>query len=281
MPITIASLHLYPVKGCRAVDVTSITTSPDGLLVGDRAAMIVDASTGRFISQRHEPRLTQLIASLTEGGLHLAWEGRPSINVIRNAVALPRQVTVWDDTFDADDAGDAAADWISTAIDRPARLVWLRQVSNRALDSFWAGSDGVTTSFADLAPVLLTNIASLDELNDRRCTEGRSPIAMARFRPNVVVSGLQAFGEDGVAALQTLDRRLTLKLIKPCARCSVPELDPQTGDASEDDVLRSLAGFRTQSNRRGTRGIMFGQNAIVQAGAGGVLRVGETLEVVT
>jgi uncharacterized protein YcbX len=103
---------------------------------------------------------------------------------------------------------------------------------------------------------------------------------MERFRPNVVVSGLPAFGEDGISALRTLDGRLTLRMIKPCARCNVTELDPQTGDAPGDEVLRSLAAFRTMTNRRGSRGVMFGQNAVVDTAGGVSLAVGETLEVI-
>lgn len=278
MPVTVTSLHLYPVKGCRAVDVPSIELSADGLLVGDRMVMIVEASTGQFISQRHEPTLTQLRATVTAAGMRLEWHGWRPIDLTHDAGAPTRQVTVWDDTFDADDAGDAAAAWISAAINYPARIVWLKSTAERTLDPYWAGADDVATSFADLAPVLLTNTASLDALNDRRLAEGRAPIPMARFRPNVVVSGLPAFGEDELTMLRTPDGRLTLNLIKPCARCNVIEFDPVTGDDTGDEVLRSLAGFRTLVNRKGTRGILFGQNATVQAMAGQAIRVGDVLE---
>lgn len=276
--ITIASLHLYPLKGCAAVDVESMAISPEGLLVGDRAAVAVDAESGEFVSQRHLGAMALLRARIVGAdAIELSWPSRPSISVRHNTPAETIRVTIWDDTFDADDGGDAAAAWLSSAIGRPVRLAWLRSPTGRTLDPFWSGGDRAATSFADLAPALVINAASLDELNLRRGEAGMRGIEMSRFRPNIVLAGLDAFAEDSTPVLRTADGRVTIRLIKPCARCSVPELDPATGLGSGDEVLRSLASFRTLTNRRGTRGILFGQNAIFETSGGGSLRVGGVL----
>lgn len=277
VPITIDSLHLYPVKGCRAVNVAEIALTPAGLIVGDRSAMIVDAGTGEFISQRHLPALTQLLATRDGLTLHLSWAGDRSSLTITPADGDGRSVTVWEDTFEADDAGEMPARWLSERLGREVRLVQLGADSRRVVDSYWVGTGETMTSFADLAPLLVTSLDSLDDLNRRRSATGMSPVATGRFRPNVVVRGLPAFFEDHVVALRTADGRLRIRLIKPCARCTVTELDPLTGKPSGDEVLRSLAAFRTLTNRRGNRGVMFGQNGIVEGDLSRGLRTGDEL----
>ena len=274
--VTIASLHVYPVKGCAAVSVPSLSFDSNGLIIGDRIAMIVDPATGEFVSQRHLGAMARLRATLvTPTTLELIWQDRLTAIFARPTEAKPIAVTVWDDAFLADDGGDATARWLSDALGSEVRLAWLRGPSGRTIDPYWAGVEQRTTSFADLAPLLVTNAASLDNLNARRAESGRAAIEMLRFRPNVVVSGIPAFGEDAITELH--GESVTLRLIKPCARCGVIELDPRDGISTNDEVLRSLAPFRSLQNRKGTRGILFGQNAIAITSAGGEIRVGDCL----
>ena len=271
----VRSLHVYPVKGCAAVDADAIAFDADGLIVGDRQLMIVDADGGAFVSQRHEPRLATLRAIYAIDAVTLATPDDQRV-VSTQDDGPTRAVTVWDDTFDAIDLGDAAARWLSAWLGRAVRLVQLPARSPRSLDPYWADA-GTRTSFADLAPVLVASTASLDDLNARRTVTGHAPIEMARFRPNVVVDGMTPWMEDDVAALA--GDAGTLRLIKPCARCKVIELAPTTGDATGDDVLASLAAFRAGRNRRGSAGVFFGVNATFTGPAGGVLRRGDSLDI--
>lgn len=289
MAITIRSLHIYPVKGCAAVDVQHVPFTRDGLIGGDRSAMIVDAASGAFISQRHEPRLATLRTAWSAGFVPMlvlklpnGWQEVEFLETSRR-----RPVTVWDDTFEATDLGDRAARFLSDWLGRPVRLVGLPGRSPRVIDPYWAGEDA-RSGFADLAPVLVTSTSSLADLNARRAEAGQAPIEMGRFRPNVVLDGLPAWEEDRIGALQSRTLSIphsahdgaALHLIKPCARCKVIELDPTDGAATGDEVLASLAKFRAGRNRRGTAGIFFGQNAVVRGGGGWSLRVGETLTAV-
>ena len=277
-PVTIRSLHVYPVKGCAAVDVDASELDARGLIVGDRQAMIVDATTGAFLSQRHEPRLARLIATLDAGQLTLRWPGASPTTLGVTMNGPSRSVTVWDDTFEAIDCGDAISASLSAFVGRAVRLVRLPRESTRVVDAYWAG-EGLATTFADLAPILVTSTRSLDDLNARRATHGRSPVEMARFRPNVVIDGLDAWREDEVGSLH--GDAGSLSLFKPSARCKVIELWPPTGDATGDAVLASLAAFRGLRNRRGTFGVMFGQNATFRSVGrrATTLRVGDALAV--
>ena len=49
----LASLHIYPVKGCRAVDLDQAAVEPWGL-AGDRRWLIVDPDC-QFMTQRKHP----------------------------------------------------------------------------------------------------------------------------------------------------------------------------------------------------------------------------------
>ncbi len=56
--IRLASIHIYPVKAARAVDLGESRVEPQGL-AGDRRWLLVDTS-GRFVSQREEPALARV-----------------------------------------------------------------------------------------------------------------------------------------------------------------------------------------------------------------------------
>jgi uncharacterized protein YcbX len=55
---TLASVHIYPLKGCRAVDLAESAVEPCGL-AGDRRWLLVNSDL-RFINQRKHPSLARL-----------------------------------------------------------------------------------------------------------------------------------------------------------------------------------------------------------------------------
>ncbi|HEU0203497.1 MAG TPA: MOSC domain-containing protein, partial [Burkholderiaceae bacterium] len=142
-----------------------------------------------------------------------------------------------------------------------------RRLANRR----YTGETEAPYKFADAFPLLVTNTASLADLNSRLHAQGHPEVTMARFRANLVLDGLPAFEEDYVATLRI--GALTLRVVKPCARCTVPGVDPITG-AQSTTVPDVLATFRQTDE-----GVMFGVNAIVVAGAGETVRIGDTVDV--
>ena len=121
--------------------------------------------------------------------------------------------------------------------------------------------------FADGFPFLVTNTASLAELNTRL----EVPVEMRRFRPNIVVEGADAWDEDHWQSLSIGNNRLSI--VKPCSRCVMTTVDPSTGlkDAAVQP-LRTLSRYR-----RTGEGVIFGQNAIHESP--GLIRVGEPVTV--
>ena len=111
-------------------------------------------------------------------------------------------------------------------------------------------------------PLLLIGEASLQDLVQK---VGR-PLEMLRFRPNLVIEGSTAFAEDGWKRIRIGD--VEFRVVKPCSRCILTTIDPQTGARSEDrEPLATLQKYRAQAD-----GAMFGQNLVNDAN--GMLEVG-------
>ena len=66
---------------------------------------------------------------------------------------------------------------------------------------------------------------------------------------------------------------MRLKLVKPCTRCTVPNVDPATG-AATNEPGDTLAGFRADPRMNGA--LTFGMNAVVLSGFDQTLRPGQT-----
>lgn len=269
MTLTLASLHVYPVKGCRGA---SPASAPVGLrgFAGDRRWMIVD-DEGRFISQRSHPALALFEAELTAQALVLGAPDRPLLSIPLDAeggpvrAASPRAVTIWDDTVQAVDAGDLAAVWLRDILGLPARLVHMPAAGVRAVDPRY-GEPGDEVSFADGYPYLLVSTASLADLNARLA----KPLPMDRFRPNLVVDGCAPFAEDDWRRIRI--GTVTFRVVKPCIRCTVTTIDQATGAPDGPEPLRTLATFRSAPG-----GVRFGMNAIAEGE--GIIRTADPVVV--
>lgn len=162
------------------------------------------------------------------------------------------------------DEGAEAAGWVSRAIGEELRLVRAPPGMRRNADPGFAGPTPAPIGFPDGYPLLVCNEASLEDLNSRL----PQPIPMDRFRPNLVLQGLPAWAEDRIDTLTI--GPVTLKLVKPCTRCTIPSVDQETG-ASSTDPSPALKQFRFS---RELRGVMFGENAVIVSGVGTSLETG-------
>jgi len=272
MEARVASLHLYAVKGARALDVDAARIGIEGLSVGgvgDRAWMFIDAE-GRFITQRSHRRLALIGITIRGQSLALAIPGHDEILIDLDASHAPaRDVVVWHSAVRGFDEGDRIADVVSQFLGEPLRLVRFDETLPRLCNPDFAGDSGAHTRYADGYPVLVIGAASLRDLNERLAAKGARELPMNRFRPNIVVEGIDAFDEDHIDTLAIGDS--VLKMVKPCIRCEVTTIDQATAVAGEEPLL-TLSAYRQHAT---LGGIHFGMNAIVTAGAGGTLAVGD------
>lgn len=220
----LSALYRYPIKSSAAESLERVALDALGV-VGDRRWMAVDTETGRFFTQRLLPQLGRIQARWAAPEvLRLNAPGMSELSLeVPAADANLRGVTVWRDTLQAPDAGDAAADWLTRFLGRPTRLVHIPEARARQVDTGYA-EPGQKVHFADGFPLLLIGQASLDDLSQR---VGR-PLEMLRFRPNLVVEGSAAFAEDGWKRIRI--GSVEFVVAKPCSRCILTTLDPATGD---------------------------------------------------
>lgn len=266
--LTLSELYRYPVKSTANEPLQSIRLDALGL-EGDRRWMVVEAANGRFLTQRLLPQMGRIEARWEDGfgALRLSAPGMDDL-----VVEVPgrddnlRGVIIWRDMLQVPDAGDAAAQWLSTFLARPVRLVQMPEQRARQVDTAYA-QPGEHVHFADGFPLLLIGQGSLDDLSAK---VGR-PLEMLRFRPNLVVAGAEPFAEDGWKRIRIGD--VIFKVAKPCSRCILTTIDPRTGERDLGrEPLATLLQYRNVDGEA-----LFGQNLLPEGV--GELRVGMPVEV--
>jgi uncharacterized protein YcbX len=276
---TIARLFVYPVKSCAGVELPEALLTETGLEF-DRAWMVVDAQ-GEFVTQRQLPRMALIKPQMKQMEVVLRAPGMLALHLAFDKVEKPVRAKVWKDEVAAYDMGDIAAQWFSDFLSEPGKPQTLRLVrfdpEHKRLSSLdWTGGVEATNQFADGYPLLVASEGSLAELNERLAAAGHDAVGIERFRPNIVLAGIESHDEDRVDALhiETAEGEAELKPVKPCTRCPIPDIDPATGVSSPEvgDMLRT---YRADARVDGR--ITFGMNCIVLQGVEHMLKVGQAV----
>lgn len=271
MSITLSGLYSYPVKSCAGLAHRSSLISQAGLAF-DRRWVIVDQS-GRFMTQRKYPRMALIQPGLSPESLALNAPGMPAITLAlartaKNPAPATVAVRIWKADTIGQDEGDETAQWLSGFLDTPCRLLRVHPDAARIASpghvSRWIDKNTEWApdfpaqhvfGFADGFPFLIANQASLDELNQQLQAKGHTPVPMNRFRPNIVVQGLEPYEEDYLIGLRI--NGMTFAFVKNCARCPIPNIDQATALSAAEPGL-TLAAHRSFAD-----GVLFGVNAVV------------------
>jgi uncharacterized protein YcbX len=263
--LTISSINVYPVKSTAGQLQERARVEGRGL-EHDRRWMVIDAG-GEFVTGREVPALVRIRATPRKSGLTLEAPGVDPLFVADAGGAEPLTVTVWRDRVEARRVDRAADAWLQSVLGIPCALVRMPETTRRTVDPEH-GAPGDTVSFADGYPLLLIGDASLADLN----TRAPAPVEMARFRPNLTVSGSAAFAEDGWRRIRV--GTVQFEAPKACDRCVMTTVDPRTGIKDEAlEPLRTLSTYR----RDRARGILFGVNLIPRGE--GEIALGDSVEV--
>lgn len=268
----IRSLHIYPVKSARVIDLNSADVGAWGL-DGDRRYMVTDP-TGKFITQRELQALAQVTAVEADGVLHLTKAGEDGSLAVAFDPARRIDVEVWGSHVTAALAEDRVNARLSDWLGQPVRLVHADATTRRSCSDDWAG-EGVETGFADGYPVLITTTGSLRLLNEATMEEGAETFGMDRFRPNIVIDDEEPFADDFWAAVEISGIRFDL--VKPCARCIMTTQDQLTGARGGPDPMPAMRKLRMSMDRR-VPGVLFGWNAVPRGK--GSIKVGDPASVV-
>ncbi len=246
----IASLHHYPLKSAQGIALPQAQMNPLGL-EQDRRWVLIDEA-GNFLSQRTCPAIGTIHVVANGQQLTISLYGQTFI-----AQANPNHLIsaiVWGDTV-ADCFGvQAEIDlWLSSALGQCVRLVYCPENAIRVVDERYAG-EGHRTAFSDGFPLLVISQSSLDEL----AQQWGAPIDLRRFRPNLIVGGTcEPFAEDDWRSIRIANA--VFDLVKPCSRCVIPSLDPDT-QVQTDGFLKFLARVRRKDDGK----VYLGQNAVLR-----------------
>ncbi|MGI0479511.1 MOSC domain-containing protein [Geminocystis sp. CENA526] len=263
-------LFIYPIKSCQGISLTKGEVTFKGLkdfyqpAFFDREFMLVDEK-GNFLTQRQYPQMATIKVKIDGNKLCLSCQNSSiePFKLIPKGENLGIEVKIWRDTTIAIDQGNQVANWFKQALnlEHPCRLVRQSPKNIRAINPKYSTQENQPVSFADGFPYLLTNTASLAELNSKlqqKYSDNFLTIKMERFRPNIVIETETPFIEDTWKTI-VLDR-VPFHIVKPCSRCNIITTDQKTGQVDDKkEPLLTLRSFRNTSD-----GIMFGQNMIPQ-----------------
>jgi uncharacterized protein YcbX len=288
----IDALWVFPIKSCAGISVQQAMLTHTGL-AHDRAWMVVDAD-GEMVTQRELPRLALIQPNLLLSGasvseLVIEAKGMTALHLplsvehISDAQAV--KVRIWGDQVPAFDLGAESSQWLTEFLGGslgPLRLVRFDDKHQRPSNVKWTQGLPSLNQFSDGFPVLVASNASLDELNARLQAMDESSVDMRRFRANVVLGDsihadaltINAHDEDRIDTLTiyTKGEPAQLKPVKPCPRCPIPNIDPDSAQSSPV-VNAALQTYRQDPRVNGA--LTFGMNCLPTAGIGQVLSLGQ------
>ncbi len=251
--IKVTGLTIYPVKSLAGISLQTSELDSMGLKF-DRRWMLVSPD-GMFLTQRRFPQMALVSTSLINGQVTLSMDGKEDHAVPEISVdAKTMDVRIWKDTVTAQRVGDESDAWLSDALGFDCHLVHIADNEVRQCSLDYA-EEGDRTGFADAFPILVISEESLNDLNNKLGNKDKDPVPMKRFRPNIIVSGCEAFAEDTWKSLTIGE--IPMSGIKLCDRCILTTVDPKTGKRTGKEPLETLGEYRKWDNN-----VYFGMNII-------------------
>jgi uncharacterized protein len=264
MNLTVHSLHVYPVKSCRGIDLQTAELVETGIKY-DRHWMLVDEQ-GNFLSQRQLPQMAGISCAFTEQSLIVTAQHQEPLEVpLEQTSSNFIPVNIWNDECKAAIVSTQASAWFSKVLGLSCELVYLPESEKRQVDTRYA-EPGQIVGFADGFPLLIVSLASIDMLNEKL----EQKVSIDRFRPNIIIDGCPAHAEDDWHRIAIGD--IEIQLAKPCSRCVIPSIDQHSSE-KHPTILKALATYRRSENK-----IFFGQNGLHNQN--GVIRRGQMIELI-
>eukprot|EP00761_Pharyngomonas_kirbyi_P013749 gb/GECH01013778.1/.p1 GENE.gb/GECH01013778.1/~~gb/GECH01013778.1/.p1 ORF type:complete len:373 (+),score=95.37 gb/GECH01013778.1/:1-1119(+) len=270
----VKQLNVYPVKSCAGFSVSKWPVCSRGLKY-DRRWMIIRKDNHRFITQRQSPEMCliepKLIPNENNNTLNLTLSAPNKNDLILERALDPEvpgrqrfEVKIWKDICDGIDMGEKASEWLSEYLGVECQLVmfppdFIRPVDPKFVKDIKNPNIQKHTGFADGYSFLLLSEESLTELNQRL----PQPVPMDRFRPNIVVQsieGLKPHFEDYWKDIVIGPMRCAA--VKPCQRCRITTVDPDTGEMAHREPLATLRSYRQSKNKIFKNGPLFGMNLV-------------------
>lgn len=231
----ITALHIYPVKSLGGISLQEARITPKGLMY-DRNWMLLDEN-GIFMTQRKYPKMALIQTKIENGDLIFSYKktGSTAVIPILKKYGVTLRSKVWSNSCEVQKV-DSIGEWFSEVFGFRCTLVFFPEQNIRTKET----ENGVVqnlTSLSDKSPVLITNTASLEELNSRL----EHKIPMNRFRPNIIFTGKKAYEEDAWKSIRVGNTEF--KTVEICGRCKLINVDHLTGEQT-GQPLETLSTYR-------------------------------------
>ena len=183
----------------------------------DRRLVALDKD-GVFITARKHSQLLQLSCHRNEAGWLLQHPAQSEpLQIVAGMLSSRITGSLWNDSLQALHAGEEASAWLSRVLEMEVRIaVWERQ-------SRFSNKYQLETSFSDASPILVTSEASIRQA----CEWAGIEPDTRRFRPNIVLDGVDAFAEDSWRRIRI--GGVNLEVLDGCVRCVLTTVQPDTG----------------------------------------------------
>ncbi|MFN8576830.1 MAG: MOSC domain-containing protein [Candidatus Sericytochromatia bacterium] len=260
--VFLSEIYIYPIKSLGGISLESSEISLRGLK-HDRRYMLIDENRN-FVTQREFSSLALIKVNIDGENLVCSINN----NIIKFPL-LPKtnnfiDVKVWRSNCKAELFENNINDWFSDYLNENVKLVYMPETTERAVNPLFSINNDIV-SFADGYPYLIASQSSLDDLNSKL----EKKINMDRFRPNLVIRGLEPFIEDKIKELRI--GNIKFFLVKPCERCVITTIDQDTGINNGKEPLKTLSTYKRKDNK-----VTFGQNSISEQ-KNGTLNIGDKI----
>ncbi len=280
--IQVTDIYIYPVKSLKGVPLKEAETGLRGFKY-DREWMITD-SDYQFLTQREIEAMATITVSIAKDFLLLQSSKGNELKINLNAKRGESvQVSIWRDTCNAFDEGEAASYWLTDELGywqgKTLRLVRFCSDRKRPVPAKYLHGREAESAFSDQFPYLITSLDSLKKLNEGLRENGKQEVTMARFRPNIVVSDIASIENKTSLNLTSQDGHYEFGFRKPCKRCKITTINQDTGEIIDfKEPLSTLTSLHFSSENYGA---FFGQNAILLSDQDCVISVGDLLQTST
>ena len=276
----ITDLFIYPVKSLKGIALNESMTALRGLQY-DREWMVT-TSDYEFITQREIPLMSMIEVSIDPDALTLSSKNNTKFQVplLLSSTTVIKS-SVWGDICDAYDEGDDVSLWLTSLLgqykNKSLRLVRYSSQGIRPVPAKYLNGVEAQSAFSDQFPYLITSWESLEKLNTGLIKNGSQVAEMDRFRPNIVVKGIDNLEKKTSQNLLCQKSGYDFGLRKPCKRCKIITINQDDGKIDNPkEPLATLTSLRFSDE---IKGAFFGQNAILLSNKNYILKVGDELSI--
>lgn len=253
---TVSKIIIYPIKSLNGVSLPFANATSTGFKY-DRKFMLMDYSEKKMITLREYPSLYSIkVSLLNEDILQLENEAKIQHPILIH-LNHPYQngpiykVNVWDDVIDVQSVDKMIDEWFSEALGIRCMLVRMTPDFFRQVDLRYA-MNGQGVMFADGFPYLICTESSLASLNKHLDKK----VSILHFRPNIVIENSDPHEEKSWKSIKINSH--IFDSFKPCARCQVISIEPETMIVNEQ-ILPFMAKNFIENKK-----IVFGLNACLK-----------------